>query len=208
MKVPKTLSRPMWFLCLWLPLAGCDSSDGGGGGGERTVLVMGDSLSATGTYPGVRPWPRLLADNRPNLTVVNRALSGERMEQGAARIPDQLSSVQPESVVIFYGSNNAIQDRVDSVGPSLRSAIRAAKAAGVERIVVCTVPRQFGDFTIYNANIAAVNRTLREVAREENVRLANVGSEFSALDARLFPDGLHPNQNGQRILMVTVRERL
>jgi len=202
------------FLLLGL-LTGCDPIDGGdngggggGGNGERTVLIMGDSISATGTYSGTSPWPSLLASSRPNLTIVNRSRSGERMEQGAARIEGELASASPDVVVIFYGSNNVLQGQLDPVAAALRSSIRAAKAAGASRVVVCTIPRMYGDLASNNESVRTVNNRIRNVAGSEGARVANVFGEFSDGDGAVFPDGLHPNQDGQRIIMVTVREKI
>ncbi len=205
-----TLLLPSFLICL---LTGCDPIDGGdggggGGSGEKTVLVMGDSISATGTYAGTVPWPSLLASDRPNLTVVNRARSGERMEEGSARIAAEITNSSPDVVVIFYGSNNVLRGNEDVVPSSLRSAIQTAKAAGVNRVIVCTIPRMYGELESNVPAIKQLNNQIRNVASSEGARIANVFGEFSAGEGTLFPDGLHPNQDGQRIIMVTVREKI
>jgi len=207
----KTRNRSKLFLGLPLAIlmAACDSGGGGGGGpAGQTVLVMGDSISGATNYPGVPPWPGLLQANSPQLTMVNRAVAGEKMESGASRIGGQLAAHMPQSVVIFYGSNNAIQGDTATFDGALRAAIQESKAAGVKKVVVCTIPMMYGDRSIYNGRVDALNATIRSVAGSEGAKIANVAGEFGINDEALFPDGLHPNLDGQNIIAATVRGRL
>ena len=192
-------------------LTGCDfgSSGGGGSSGPQRVLVMGDSISGATNYPGVPPWPSLLQANEPEWTIINSAKAGEKMEEGASRLPGQLSAHSPESVVIFYGSNNAIQGDTASFEGALRAAIQASRDySTVNRVVVCTIPRMFGAREIYNGRVEALNATIRTVVGQEGAVLANVAAEFGPEDEALFPDGLHPNLDGQTIISANVRSRL
>ena len=191
-------------------ISGCDSGGGGGGGDDspRTVLVMGDSISGAYNYEGVPPWPVLLASDQPEWNIVNSAIAGERIQSGASRLPGQLSVHSPDQVVLFYGSNNAVRGNIDSFEPSLRGAIRAAFAFGVDRVVVATIPPFYGQRVVFNGRVTVVNNIIRTVASEEGAVLADVNREFGEGDRDLFPDGIHPNLDGQRIIKVAIRERL
>jgi lysophospholipase L1-like esterase len=193
-----------------LSLTACDSGGGGSSAPTpQTILVMGDSISASGTYAGVRPWPGIMDGMVAEWTVVSRARGGERMEEGASRLSGQLAAVNPDSLVIFYGSNNAIQSNTAGFESGLRLSIQLAKDSGVSRVVVCTIPPMFGPRSIFNGTVTALNQTIQSVAGELGAGVAYIDREFNpATDANLFPDGLHPNGDAQAIIAMTVRERL
>ena len=211
MKPLKLLRISSVFIGLAL-LTSCDFGGSSGGGSSaptpQTILVMGDSISEGGFY-GEIPWPALLNGMVAEWTVVNRSRGGEQMQQGASRMPGILASVNPNSVVIFYGSNNAIQSNTAAFEGGLRSAIQSAKNAGATNIVVCTIPPMFGGRSIFNGNVNIINQTIPVVASEMGARVAYVDREFDPVSSvDLFPDGLHPNQDGHAIIAVTVREQL
>lgn len=188
----------------------CIDSGGGGGGGStgpQTVLVIGDSISGKTNYPGVPPWPSIVAAIVPEWTVVNRATGGEKLAGGRAKVGGLLASIQPDTLVIFYGSNNAIQGDVDSFGSDLAATIQAGITAGA-KVAVCTVPFMYESRSIYNGRVAAINTTIRSVAGGLGAKVININGEFGSNSEALFPDGLHPNLDGQNIIAISVRERI
>lgn len=199
----------LFSLLLFLSATGCDSGGGGGGIPAQTLVVVGDSITAGGTYAGVPPWPSLLQSNQPQVGVVNRSVGGQRMEEGVARLPSLIAQHQPRSVVIFLGSNNAIQSNTAFFESSLRGAIQNARAAEVPNVLVCTLPPMFDARSIYNGTVAALNETIRIVAGQEGARVIYVDREFDAVTSEpQFPDGLHPNLEGQSIIAATVADYL
>lgn len=206
-----SLSRAFICLLCLFTLTSCDFGSSGGGGGPpepQTILVMGDSISQGGFY-GETPWPSVLDGMVAEWTVVNRARGGEQMQDGAARMPGILASVNPDSVVIFYGSNNAIQGRLAEFEGGLRNAIQFAQNAGASRVVVCTIPPMFGGRAIFNGNVDTLNQIIPSIASELGAGVAYVDREFDRnTDVDLFPDGLHPDTPGHVIIAMTVRERL
>lgn len=190
-------------------LTACLDSGGGGGGssGPQTVLVIGDSISGTTNYSGVPPWPSLMAGMVPEWTVINRATAGETMSGGRSKAAGLLARYQPDWLVIFYGSNNAIQGSVSSFEADLAATIQAGKDAGA-KVLVCTVPYMYGSRSIYNSGVDFVNLGVRSASSAGGAKIADINREFGMTSELLFPDGLHPNLEGQQIIAVTVRERL
>src|SRR5690606_41342048 len=80
--------------------------------GERTVLVMGDSLSAGYGMAAAEGWVSLLADelaaSHPGWRVVNASISGETTAGGAARVIGEAWRHRPDVVVIALGANDCL----------------------------------------------------------------------------------------------------
>ncbi len=79
----------------------------------RTVLVMGDSLSAAYGLRTEQGWVALTADRiareSPGWRVVNASISGETTAGGASRVIGELLRHRPDVVVIELGSNDALR---------------------------------------------------------------------------------------------------
>lgn len=210
MKISSFLLKCFLALVLSGLLSSCIDDGGSGGGGSsgpQTVLVIGDSISGKTNYPGVPPWPSIMAGIVPEWTVVNRATAGQKMSGGRAKVGGLLSSVQPDTLVIFYGSNNAIQGDVSSFAANLDATIQAGIASGA-KVAVCTVPFMYGARSIYNGRVGGINASIRAVADARGARVIDINGEFGDSSGDLFPDGLHPNLDGQNIIAISVRERI
>ncbi len=193
---------------LLLVFASCDSGGGGDGGAStpKTVLVLGDSISGEVNFSGVPPWPELLRADRPVWNIVNSSRGGDTSANGVSKISNEIARHNPSDVVIFYGSNDAIQGRQRNYENNLRTMVGAAKASGADVIIV-TPPYMYESRSIFNGNIDFIVDAARRVASETGSRIANVNGE-TANAPELFPDGLHPNLDGQNICMVTIREKI
>ncbi|MCC5845193.1 MAG: hypothetical protein JJU05_13165 [Verrucomicrobia bacterium] len=203
------VSSAFMMLCT-LAFVSCDS--GGSDRGPKnpiSVLVMGDSQSSGGNYSGVPPWSALLAAEKPEWRVINQAIAGETSAGGASRIRGALQRHSPDVVVMMYGANDAIQSRSQAdYEQNILNMIASAKAAGA-RVVLVNVMPIFGARSIYNGTAEALNTRLIGIAARERVQLANVSREFRAEGSKaLFPDGLHPNLDATRILMVGILEKI
>lgn len=193
-------------LCLGL-VSSCDSGGDGGGGEPKTVLVIGDSISGKTNYPGVPPWPSLLAGMLPEWTIINRATPGERMGGGAGKVGGLLAEYNPDILVVFYGSNDAIHQDTDNYEAQLASTIQAGKAAGA-KVLACTPPYMYGGRSIYNGGIDVCVAGVRSASSTNGAGVVNINGEFGMNSEDRFPDGLHPDLDGQRIIAVSVREKL
>ena len=99
----------------------------------RTLLVMGDSLSAAYGLSPAQGWVALTADRigktRPGWRVVNASISGETTAGGAARIGAELQRHKPAVVVIALGANDGLRGLpLAQTRANLEKMIKAAQA--------------------------------------------------------------------------------
>lgn len=196
-----------FVVCSFLFLGGCNDSDGPNNDGPRTVLILGDSISSDTSYPGASPWPELMRGLRPEWTIVNSSRGGEQSGNGASKANGLVNSVQPDVLVIFYGANDAIQGNHRAYETNLRAMIAAGQRVDA-RVVVCTTPHMYGARSVYNGNVEFVRSAAFRVAGETGVRVADIFGEFGRNARVRFPDGLHPDLDGQRIIALSVIERI
>ena len=79
----------------------------------RTILVMGDSLSAGYGMSAGEGWVSLLQQrlqrDAPGWRVVNASISGETSAGGASRIVQAVVREQPDIVIIALGANDGLR---------------------------------------------------------------------------------------------------
>ena len=84
-----------------------------GASAPRTVLVMGDSLSAAYGLSASQGWVALtgerIAKAKPGWRVVNASISGETTSGGAARVVREVVLHRPAVVVIALGANDGLR---------------------------------------------------------------------------------------------------
>ena len=160
----------------------------------RTVLVMGDSLSAAYGLAPEQGWVALtaerMAQRTPGWRVVNASVSGETTAGGAARIAGELSRNRPEVVVIALGGNDGLRGLpLKQTRANLDKMVSAAKAAGARVLLVgMRMPPNLGK--AYTEGFAANYRT---VAETHQVALLPFLLEPIAMDRGAFQaDNIHP----------------
>lgn len=163
----------------------------------RSILVVGDSLSAEYGLPRGTGWvalleKRLAAEKRP-VTVVNASVSGDTTAGGRARLPALLAQHKPTVVVIELGGNDALRGLpLQSTEDNLKWMTQAAQDAGSRVLLVgMQVPPNYG--ASYTQRFAAVFET---VARERKAALVPFllkGIADGPDPTALFqPDRIHP----------------
>lgn len=168
----------------------------------RTVLVMGDSLSAAYNLAAEQGWVALL-DTRlrteaPGFRMVNASISGETTAGGASRIDAALAEHQPSLVVIELGANDGLRGLpLEESRANLERMVRASKAAGAEVLVVgMRLPPNYGPD--YTERFFAM---FGEIAQAEGVAHLPFLLEPIAFDEAAFQgDRLHPTAEAQPVL--------
>ena len=129
-------------------------------GARRTLLVVGDSLSAEYGLARGAGWVALLAkrlaDQKPDVQVVNASISGDTTAGGRSRLPALLKQHQPDFVVVELGANDALRGLpLTSTEDNLTAMIKAVQAAGAKPLLVgIQVPPNYG--TDYMRRFSAV----------------------------------------------------
>jgi len=165
----------------------------------RTVLVMGDSLSAAYGLRVDQGWVALmgqrLAQTHPGWRVVNASVSGETTGGGRNRLPRALEEHAPAVVILELGANDALRGLPpEQAHANLDAMIQAAADAGARVLLVGTeVPPNYGP------DYAAAFRTLyAQLAAARGTAFLPFLLEPIATDLGQFQaDGLHPTAQAQ-----------
>lgn len=169
---------------------------------QRTVLVMGDSLSAAYGLSPSQGWVALTADRiaktKPGWRVVNASVSGETSAGGATRIGGALQRHRPSVVVIELGANDGLRGLpLEQTRANLSKMIRASQAAGARVLLLgMRMPPNLGrSYTDgFAGNYAAL-------AKEHKVELVPFFLEPIMRDRSAFQsDNLHPTARAQPTL--------
>lgn len=202
-------------LAAQLLLTACDSGGGGnsydnhdfGDNDRNKVVALGDSITAGFSCDDeTRSYPQRVADIT-GLTVINAGVSAEKASSAAGRVGGVLNRYKPGFLLILTGHNDAIFDRsADAVEGDIRSIIASARSRKVVPIVATLVPigapRRFA-----TGPAEEYSRRIRALAKELDVPLADVEKEFGG-DHSLQCDGLHPNDQGSRIIASAFADKL
>jgi acyl-CoA thioesterase-1 len=167
--------------------------------GARTILVMGDSLSAAYGLAPAQGWVALTGDRigktRPGWRVVNASISGETTAGGAARVAAELQRHKPAVVVIALGANDGLRGLpLVQTRANLEKMIKAAQASKAKVLLVgMRMPPNYGpDYTRgFEQNFSAL-------AKQYNTALLPFLLEPIALDRSAYQaDNLHPVASAQ-----------
>lgn len=179
----------------------------------RTVLILGDSLSAEYGLSRGAGWVALLEARltRQGIAaqVVNASISGETTSGGRTRLPALLKQHRPTHVVIELGGNDALRGfPLRSTRDNLDAMVHASQAAGAKVLLVgMQVPPNYGKR--YSDDFAAV---FGRVAQERKAALVPflLKDVADRTDAREWfqPDGIHPQAKAHPVMLDNVWREL
>ncbi len=165
----------------------------------RTVLVMGDSLSAAYGLAASQGWVALTAERiarrKPGWRVVNASISGETTAGGAARVVREVVLHRPAVVVIALGANDGLRGlSLRQTRSNLARMIGAAQGVGAKVLLVgMRMPPNYG--TVYTQKF---ERIYRDLAKLFDIALLPFLLEPIATDRSAFQaDNLHPVASAQ-----------
>jgi acyl-CoA thioesterase I len=199
------------FLCLLVLLCGIGALHAAPTKtAAKTVIVLGDSLSAAHNIPVEAGWVHLLEvrlnDMEPGWTVINASISGETSLSGRNRLPGLLVQYHPRIVVIELGANDGLQGLpLPSLRDNLTAMVDAAQRAGARVLLLgIEMPVNYGPQ--YRDGLRAVYTDLSRAKRTALVPFLLAGV---ALNPDLMQeDGLHPIAAGEPIVLNTVWPQL
>ncbi len=175
----------------------------------RSILVLGDSLSAEYGLPRGTGWVALLEkrleSEKLNATVVNASVSGDTTSGGRARLPALLAQHKPSVVVIELGGNDALRGLpLQNTEDNLSSMVQSAQKAGAQVLLVgMQVPPNYG--SDYARRFAGVFETVARQHKTAVVPFFLEGVANGPDAARLFqPDRIHPAAQAHPIMLDNV----
>ena len=176
----------------------------------KTVLVLGDSLSAAHNIPVESGWVHLLGDRLAKMesgwTVVNASISGETSLSGRNRLPALLEKYHPAVLVIELGANDGLRGLPLA---QLRDNLTAMVAAGQQakvRILLLGIELPVNYGPQYRDGLRAV---YVDVAKDKKAALLPFLLDGVALKPELMQeDGLHPVVSAQPLVLDNVWKAL
>jgi acyl-CoA thioesterase-1 len=185
------------FIVLWLPATAA---------AEKSILVMGDSLSAAYGIPRNRGWVALLEERlkreHPDYIVVNASISGETSGGGRARLRPLLQRHRPAVMILELGANDGLRGMpIAHIRTNLAAMIREAQAGGARVLLAgIKMPPNYGE--LYTQGFEAL---FRELAKTHRTALVPFLLEDFADKPELFlPDRLHPAEAAQPLMLERV----
>lgn len=173
---------------------------------SRTVLLLGDSLSAAQNIQVSASWPALLgqrlARQHPPYRLVNASISGETTSSGITRLPALLKQYRPGIVMLELGANDALRGLpLDEIRTNLAAMVTECQKAGARVLLLgIEMPVNYGPQ--YRDGLRAI---YTGIARRDHTGLLPFLLEGVALDPKLMQaDGLHPTAAAQPKVLANV----
>lgn len=193
------------------------------------VMTVGDSITA---YR--RSYAELLGAlfrlHKPTAELVNVAQSGYTSTHGLEITYTQFIAQQPDWAFIMFGANDCKRFGVsgktlvslDEYRANMTGMVTAFRQYTKARIVLLTPPPIVEATTganpdygaVYmmwqNSDLAACAAVVRDIAAQHGALLVDLFAAFTAApDPALYlPDGLHPNFDGQKMMLAQVVKTL
>ncbi|WGL16564.1 arylesterase [Microbulbifer bruguierae] len=171
--------------------------------GRRTLLVLGDSISAAYGIDERQGWVQLLrerlAERELDIAVVNASVSGETSAGGLVRLPRLLSEHSPDWLVLELGGNDGLRGYPPrALQNNLLQIVKLARDGGAEVLLLgMQMPPNYG-----KAYTRAFADVYPKVAEAEQVPLVPFFLETVALEeGAMQSDGIHPTAKAQPALL-------
>ncbi|MBI2275754.1 MAG: arylesterase [Dechloromonas sp.] len=168
----------------------------------KTILVMGDSLSAGYGIGLDQAWPALLnkrlAEKHLDYSVANLSISGETTAGGRARLGPALRQHKPAVVIIALGANDGLRGlALTQVRDNLTAMVNAAQGSGAKVLLAgMRLPPNYGPYaTEFQSSFAGIARTRKTALLE--FLLEPVAARSDLFQA----DNLHPVAAAQPLIL-------
>lgn len=175
----------------------------------RTLLVVGDSLSAEYGLPRGSGWVALLEQqlgrDKSLWRVVNASISGDTTAGGRARLSSLLKQHQPSVVIIELGGNDALRGfPLSMTEDNLQAMIQACQALGAKVLLLgMQVPPNYG--ADYAAEFSKLFTRLAKKHKTAVVPFLLKGIADVTNSAELFQaDRIHPNAQAHPRMLANV----
>ncbi len=170
----------------------------------KTILIVGDSISAGYGIPAKQGWTTLLQKRLEQKypkqhRVVNASMSGETTSGGLARLPKLLRTYSPDIIVIELGGNDGLRGQPPQIiQRNLAHMVQISQKNHAEVILFgMKIPPNYG-----NSYRQAFEKTYTTVSKQYQVSLLPFFLEGVAGHQNLMQaDLIHPNTKAQPKLL-------
>lgn len=178
--------------------------------GEKRVVFIGNSITDG--------WPNAHPDFFKSNNYVGRGISGQTSPQLLSRFRQDVLNLKPVAVLINIGTNDVAQN----TGPyneeftlgNIMSMAELADANGIKVILSSVTPA--GEYPWRKEikdvpqKIMSLNAKIKAYAKEKGFSYIDYFSvmcdENNALKSNLGSDGVHPNEEGYKIMEATAKK--
>lgn len=157
---------------------------------KNVISAIGDSMTAAG-------WPAILAE-MSGKDVRNRGHGGDKSTEALRVVGGVLASDKPGFLLIQYGANDVIHRfNKQYTVENLRKVIQAAKDNKTIP-VIATVTPMYTDYQVFSASAISLNKSMRIMAQEEGIKVADLEHAFGDRRELIDKYGLHATEAGNR----------
>ena len=172
----------------------------------KTILVLGDSISAGFGIPMQQGWVALLSKelqrNDAKIQVINASISGDTTQGGVSRLPGLLAKHQPDLVIIELGGNDGLRGTpIKLIKHNLTTLIQLSREAGSDILLAgMQIPPNYG--RKYTQSFREIFPTL---AQQHNTLLVPfILQKVVEKQGLMQADGIHPTAEAQPLLLQSV----
>ena len=177
---------------------------------EKTILVVGDSLSAAYGINRSDGWVPLLsakiAQKKFTYQVINSSISGDTTINGLNRLKPLLDKYNPHITIIALGANDGLRGlSLATMKQNLLQMIELSQAIQSDILLVgIKLPPSYG-----KRYTEAFHDVYLKIANDKKLKIVPFILEGVGGVAELMQrDGLHPTKEAQPIIMNTVWQKL
>ncbi|MDX2504224.1 MAG: arylesterase [Gammaproteobacteria bacterium] len=177
---------------------------------NRTILLLGDSLSAGHGIEQGKNWTDLLQHrlnkNNQGVQLINASISGDTSANGLNRLPGAIEQYQPELIIIELGGNDGLRGlSISHIRNNLESLIQSGlDARATVLLMEIRIPPNYG-----KKYTQAFSRIYPQLAKKYSLPLIPFILNQIALKPELMQaDGIHPNEKAQAEIMETLWQAL
>jgi len=177
---------------------------------SNSILIYGDSLSAAYGIPQQLGWASLLQqrleDQHYPYKVINASVSGETTSGGLSRLSATLNEHQPNIVILELGANDGLRGLpLTEMKANLAQIIEKSKKSGAKVLIIgMRIPPNYGPK--YSQSFTQKYQQLSQEFKVPRVPFMLQGME-NRLEL-IQDDGLHPNVQGQPIILENIWPQL
>ena len=185
-------------------ISGCEDSGSGGSGDSGhdfgnnnpdLYVAYGDSITFGVGLASSTSYPQQLSGILGK-TVINAGSSGRWASDGVSGISSTLSRHKPGYILVLLGANDIVFGRnTDAIVSNLRTMVQAAKNNNTIPIIATLTP-VYDRHSFMAGGIDEINPKIKQMAKEEGIRMANLNSAFGDDHSLMQADGLHPTAAG------------
>lgn len=173
---------------------------------SRTIIILGDSLSAAYGMEVTESWPSLLQQrlnqNGHAYRVFNSSIAGDTTQGGLTRLPRLLEEQLPAIVIIELGGNDGLRGLpLQVTRNNLAAMVSQSRSAGAEVILAeMRIPPNYG-----RTYTEKFNALFGELARQHDARLLPFLLQDIALEPGMMQaDGIHPTAQAQPAILAAI----